>query len=138
MADPTIHQDGLMPMSIHINRHSPRSRIIRQGLAIIAGNLMTTSIAHAHGGMASTDELGPPLFTSVALAFVCYWLVILWPASKRKGTDDAPRGEKMLSDEQRRAAKRAHTRAAPRQNAQLRKLEGKRARSKSGRKASDA
>jgi hypothetical protein len=88
--------------------------------------------------MASTDELGPPLFTSAALAFVCYWIVILWPVSKRKESDNPPTGKKMLTDEQRRAAKRSHKRAVPREASQLRKLEGKRARSKSGRKASDA
>ncbi len=46
-------------------------------------------LAHAHGGLAGPNEVGPPIMTSIALAFVCYWVVILWPASKRgDGTAD--------------------------------------------------
>jgi hypothetical protein len=42
--------------------------------------------------MAGPDEIGPPLFTSAAIAFVCYWLVILWPSSKSKdGTNPRAR-----------------------------------------------
>jgi hypothetical protein len=63
--------------------------LIRPGtVGILLWLVGTPAIAHAHGGMAAPDELGPPLFTSVALGFVCYWVVILWPSSKRK--DDAP------------------------------------------------
>ena len=60
------------------------------GSAILLAALATASSAHAHGGMAGPDDLGPPLATSAALAFGCYWLVILWP-SKRKNSGDAPR-----------------------------------------------
>jgi len=49
----------------------------------------TAVLAHAHGGMAGPDELGPPLFTSAALGFVCYWLVILWPKTKSKDPDSS-------------------------------------------------
>ncbi|HKM99152.1 MAG TPA: hypothetical protein VJX23_01455 [Candidatus Binataceae bacterium] len=42
----------------------------------------SASIASAHGGMAGPDELGRPLITSVILAAVCYWVVILWPSRK--------------------------------------------------------
>ncbi len=41
------------------------------------------SLAHAHGMDAAA--MAPPLITSGLLAFVCYWLVMLWPASKREG-----------------------------------------------------
>ena len=57
-------------------------------IGILLWLMGTRAIAHAHGGMAGADELGPPLFTSVALGLVCYWLVILWPSSKRN--DDKP------------------------------------------------
>ncbi len=42
----------------------------------------SATAAFAHGGMASPDELGQPLGASIALAFVCYWVVILWPSRK--------------------------------------------------------
>jgi hypothetical protein len=65
-----------------------RSRSGRAASGALIWILGAASIAHAHGGMAGPDEIGPPLLTSAALGFACYWLVILWPSSKRK--DDAP------------------------------------------------
>ncbi len=65
-----------------------RSRIGRTAIGALLWILGAASIAHAHGGMAGPDEIGPPLLTSAALGFACYWLVILWPSSKRK--DNAP------------------------------------------------
>lgn len=114
-------------------------RIVRQGLGIVLSLAATASMAHAHGGMAGPDELGPPLFTSAALAFVCYWAVILWPASKRKGSDDAPNGKKMRINEDRHLERRSTKRAVSRQISQMRKVENNRLRSGlgSGRKASD-
>ena len=44
-------------------------------------------LAHAHGGMAGPEELGPPLTISFCLAFASYWLMILWPASKPERED---------------------------------------------------
>jgi len=44
--------------------------------------LASASLAFAHGGMASPDELGRPLALSAAIAFVCYWAVVLWPSCK--------------------------------------------------------
>jgi hypothetical protein len=70
------------------NGKPSRGSLIRTTIAVALGMFASASIAHAHGGMAGPDEIGPPLFTSVALGFVCYWLVILWPSSKSK--DDAP------------------------------------------------
>jgi hypothetical protein len=48
-------------------------------LAWLAGSAST---AFAHGGMASPADLGRPLAASAAIAFVCYWAVVLWPAPK--------------------------------------------------------
>jgi len=47
--------------------------------------LASASAGFAHGGMAGPDELGRPLGLSIAIAFVCYWVVILWPARKPGG-----------------------------------------------------
>ncbi len=71
-----------------------------------------SSAAHAHGGMAGPDDLGPPLFTSIALAFVCYWAVVLWPSSKRERGGDPDRGRssggaKPVSNRRKSASNRA-------------------------------
>ena len=51
-------------------------------LAVLALVCIVPSLAHAHGMDAAV--VAPPLITSGLLAFVCYWLVMLWPASKRE------------------------------------------------------
>jgi len=51
--------------------------------ALCAWTFASASAAFAHGGMASPDELGQPLAISGAIAFVCYWAVVLWPTRKR-------------------------------------------------------
>ncbi len=124
-------------MSIH--KQFLRRQIARPALGIAVSLIATASVAHAHGGMAGPDDLGPPLFTSAALAFVCYWVVLLWPRSKRRNSDQAPPGHKMSAGENRRLARQSRKTAVPRQTAQLRKVEGSRARrgAGAGRKASD-
>jgi hypothetical protein len=65
-------------------------RSVRTGVATLALMLASASAAHAHGGMAGPSELGPPLLTSGALGFACYWLVMLWPSAKnRRATSDS-------------------------------------------------
>ena len=56
-----------------------------QRLVTLAALLVTPALAHAHGAM-SGDELGPPLLTSGLLGFVSYWVVMLWPSSRRNQT----------------------------------------------------
>ncbi len=51
-------------------------------LAVLALVCIMPSLAHAHG--VDVAVMAPPLITSGLLAFVCYWLVILWPVSKRE------------------------------------------------------
>ncbi len=116
-----------------------RGRIARSAIAIILGIGATASAAYAHGGMAGPDELGPPLFTSAALAFVCYWVVILWPSSKREGSDDVPPGRKKASNADRRTAQQSRRMAVPGESTQLRKVDSNRGRGrlKAGRKAND-
>lgn len=70
------------------------SRIVRIGMATIASMLASASAAHAHGGMAGPGELGPPLLTSGALGFACYWLVMLWPSAKNRRTTPDRSGAK--------------------------------------------
>ena len=114
-------------------------RVIRSGIAIVLGLGATASAAYAHGGMAGPDELGPPLFTSAALAFVCYWVVILWPSSKREGSDDVPPGRKKAGNADQRLARRSRRAAVPGESTQLKKVDSNRGRGKlkAGRKAND-
>ena len=118
-------------------------QITSSALGVGLGLVATASLAHAHGGMAGPDELGPPLFTSAALAFVCYWVVILWPASKKRKNSggDAPDGRRRSPNQDRRRAIRSQTKAAASQTSQVLKIQtnrGRRARSQAGRKANDA
>jgi hypothetical protein len=124
---------------MRIERQPLYRRIMGQALGLVLSIVATASFAHAHGGMAGPDELGPPLFTSAALAFACYWIVILWPASKRKDSDNPPPGERVAVGKSRRYTMRTNKNSAPRQTSQLRRVGNNRARggSVSGRKASD-
>ena len=45
---------------------------------------LAATVAHAHGGIAGPDELGPPVITSTLLGIACYWIVILWPSRRRR------------------------------------------------------
>jgi hypothetical protein len=98
--------------------------IRRTIIAAAMGLLASTSLAHAHGGMAGPDEIGPPLFTSVALGFVCYWLVILWPSSKSK--DDAPPALRRDRNGNRRSKGRSAAKSADAQDSpRLTKVAGR-------------
>ena len=48
--------------------------------------LVGIGTAHAHGGMAGPDELGPPVGISVTIGLVCYWAITMWP-SRRADVD---------------------------------------------------
>ena len=47
--------------------------------------------AHAHGGIAGPDELGPPFITSAVLGIAGYWLMMLWPARARQSKAEQKR-----------------------------------------------
>jgi len=100
----------------------PLQRIARSTIAAIAWMLASASIAQAHGGLAGPAEVGPPIVTSIALAFVCYWLVILWPASKRNddASGDGSRSQSRASDRTR--ARGAAKSGAAKQQTQLRNV----------------
>ena len=94
----------------------------RLSLAGLACLMVAPALAHAHGGMAGPEELGPPIVTSGLLGFVCYWLVMLWPAAKKKGNPEVGSGRqnKYAPRTQGRSHKHAaHVKQVPR----LRKIE---------------
>jgi len=88
-------------------------RAWRIGMAVLACLMASTSLAHAHGGMAG--ELGPPLVTSGLLGFVCYWLVMLWPSSNKKGNPEVGSGT------QNKSAPRIHRRS-PKNSAHVKRV----------------
>jgi len=60
------------------------SRLGRSGIIAVAWMLLATSAAHAHGGLAGPDELGPPVIISTLLGIGCYWLMVLWPSRRNR------------------------------------------------------
>ena len=50
--------------------------------AALGGLLTSPSFVYAHG--MGLEEMGPPVATSVGLAFAFYWLMMLWPFSKNR------------------------------------------------------
>lgn len=49
---------------------------------VFAALLASPSLVSAHG--MGLEEMGPPVATSITLAFACYWLMMLWPSGKSK------------------------------------------------------
>ena len=98
-------------MQLQLVRTQPSTVVGRRGLLsfmVLAYVFLAPALAHAHGAM-SSDELGPPLFTAGLLGFVSYWIVILWPSSRKK--DDPQAGANPqnggVSQPQRRGSKSA-------------------------------
>lgn len=60
-------------------------------LAVLACVIAAPALVYAHGGM-GPDEIGPPIVTSGLLGFVSYWVVMLWPSSKRKDDPEVGSG----------------------------------------------
>lgn len=59
------------------------SRLVRFLCLAVFGTMITTpSFVHAHG--MGLDEMAPPVTTSILLGLACYWLIMLWPANKKK------------------------------------------------------
>lgn len=88
-------------------------RVWRISMAALAYLMASTSLAHAHGGV--TGELGPPIVASGLLGFVCYWLVMLWPSSKKKGNTEVRPGTQNKSAPLTR-------RRSPRNSARLKRM----------------
>src|SRR6266852_5411165 len=92
-------------------------RIARISMATLTSMLAMASAAHAHGGMAGPAEIGPPLLTSGALGFACYWLVILWPSAKKRpltpNRSGTKTGRSARFDEQSNSRKLARAKETP-------------------------
>ncbi len=56
------------------------------GVGACAGLWLLTlaATAHAHGGMAGPDEMGPPIISSGILGALGYWAMMLWPSHKHR------------------------------------------------------
>ncbi len=65
-------------------------------LALLAGPSLFPPPVYAHG--MNLAEIAPPVITASILAFVCYWLVVLWPTSKSAETDGsgAPETDRII------------------------------------------
>ena len=70
-----------------------KSGLIRGVSVGLLWTVIGARVAHAHGGMAGPDELGPPVGISVAIGLACYYLITLWPARPRE--DDRRSSGKM-------------------------------------------
>jgi hypothetical protein len=101
------------------------SRPIRIGVATLTSMLAWASTAHAHGGMAGPSELGPPLLTSGALGFACYWLVMLWPSPKNRRTTPDGSNSKSNSSERLNEKSNGRKSARAKKMPHLKKIEGK-------------
>jgi len=64
------------------------TRKLRIVLTAVVWLLLAYSSAHAHGGMAGPDELGPPVITSAILGIGGYWTVMLWPSRKNPNSNN--------------------------------------------------
>jgi hypothetical protein len=58
------------------------NRLGRSGIIATLWIAAAASTAHAHGGIAGPDELGPPVIISTLLGIACYWTVVLWPSRR--------------------------------------------------------
>lgn len=106
-------------MLIHIRSVSTIRHLWSASLVLLLVTLVLPVLAHAHGGM-GPDEVGPPLVTSGLLGFASYWVVMLWPWSRKNDDQGADTGVPTVS--QPGGAKRSGRikRLPPR----LRKVEG--------------
>lgn len=99
----------------------PVYRYVTLSVAMFVYLMVVPTLAHAHGGMGS-GEIGPPIVTSGLLGFVGYWLVMLWPSSRKSDTAVGSRTQNQPAPRTRRRTRKnsAHGKRAPR----LRKIEG--------------
>ena len=71
-----------------------KSGLVRGAIVALLWSMIGAGVAHAHGGMAGPDEMGPPVGISVAIGLACYYLITLWPARSRE--DDRRSSSKMV------------------------------------------
>ena len=51
-------------------------------MLLLGSMLAMPALVHAHG--MGLGEMARPVTTSVLVGLACYWIVVLWPASKKK------------------------------------------------------
>ncbi|MGH7960880.1 MAG: hypothetical protein ACRERD_03500 [Candidatus Binatia bacterium] len=91
-------------------------------MPVLACLIASTTLAHAHGGGGGPEVVLPPIFTSGLLGFVCYWLVMLWPSSTKKGDPEVqPRTQSGNTAATRRTSHQYSARV--KQKPRLRKIE---------------
>jgi hypothetical protein len=89
---------------------------------VFAAVRLAPALAQAHGGM-GPDEVGPPLLTSGLLGFVSYWVVMLWPSTRKK-TDVGAGSSGQDKDVPRTSPRSPRRTARVRRTPYLRKIEG--------------
>jgi hypothetical protein len=112
------------PFSSFVKGGSAKRGRLMFSLAGFVCLMSIPTLALAHGGM-GPDEIGPPIMTSGLIGFVSYWVVMLWPSTKKKDEHAVGRSGQNLSTPQagRRPQKRsARVKRMPR----LHKIEGSR------------
>ena len=66
------------------------NRLMRSLIATTVWLPIAAGVAHAHGGMAGPDEMGPPMGTSIAIGLACYYLITLWPSRRSNDSERKP------------------------------------------------
>ena len=114
-----------MARMVRLMRNRPFAvprRVWRISMAVLACLMGSITLAQAHGGGGGPEVVLPPIFTSGLLGFVCYWLVMLWPSSTKKGdTEVRPSTQSGNTTATRRASHQYSARV--KQKPRLRKIE---------------
>ncbi|HLW69315.1 MAG TPA: hypothetical protein VKS22_01710 [Candidatus Binataceae bacterium] len=72
-----------------------KNRMLRSLVIVATWIPLAAGVAHAHGGMAGPDEMGPPVGTAIAIGLACYYLITLWP---RRGENDGRKSTTRASE----------------------------------------
>jgi len=109
------------PLPPFVKGGSVKRRGFALSMAVLAYLLIIPTLALAHGGM-GPDEIGPPIMTSGLIGFACYWLVMLWPSSRKGNTAVRSETPNQFTQPIRKRSRKhsAHGKRGPR----LRKIEG--------------
>ena len=83
-------------------------RLVQIGFAVCLWLMAAPSQVYAHGMMAGED-LSRPMAVSGTLAFVSYWVVLLWPRRRKIDTDASrPLSTSGMSTGRQNTHKRSH------------------------------
>jgi len=73
-----------------------KRNLARSGIIAALWIVAAASTAHAHGGIAGPDELGPPVIISTILGIACYWTVVLWPSRRGRNVHRIDRARRAI------------------------------------------